>query len=285
MDAEIAPALDGSGTTVTAPPAAAPALVRDAAALPGVSRRPWWLPIVAFDLVPLVGVLALGWDVGQLLVLFWVGNGLVGLANVVQTAAARGPIAPTRAMADTLRFPRVSGTAEAPSLAARLATAWSFAVNYGMFWLVHGFFVLLIASGVFFTPGDLPRNPADWVPDLPLSFWVTVAGLAVLHALDVAAWFRAGEYLRISTVAQSNAPYGRMIVLHIGIVLGAVFVLAVGEPFALLVVLVAAKLGIDLLLEWHHLRGARGTGLTDPPACAADAPAQTNVPAVSLVRC
>jgi hypothetical protein len=47
-----------------------------------------------------------------------------------------------------------------------------------------------------------------------------------------------GEYRRTSPVAQMFAPYGRMAVLHVTIVLGAMPVLLLGSPIGLLLVLV-----------------------------------------------
>ena len=48
-----------------------------------------------------------------------------------------------------------------------------------------------------------------------------------------------------------RAPYGRIVVLHVAIILGGFAVMALGEPVALLVVLVLLKLALDIKL---HLR-------------------------------
>lgn len=47
--------------------------------------------LVAFNLVPLIGVLAWGWNVATLLVLYWVENGIVGILNVPKMLLAAAP--------------------------------------------------------------------------------------------------------------------------------------------------------------------------------------------------
>jgi len=211
--------------------------------------RGWWLSLTAGNLVPIVGVLLLGWEVGVVLILFWIQNGIVGLANIVKIAAAGGPIEPPRGIGRTFRLAGVVGSADAPTPALRIANAWSFAFNYGGFWLFHGLFVMLIASGLLFDPAPLPSDLSAWVPPLSPSVWLGAATLGVLALADLVGWFRAGMHRTTSCVAQSNEPYRRVIPLHVAIVVGSALVLAMGQALALIVVLVVVKTGIELGLE------------------------------------
>ena len=59
------------------------------------------------------------------------------------------------------------------------------------------------------------------------------------------------EYLTTSPIRQMFAPYGRVVVLHLTILIGAFAVAILGAPIGALVVLVVLKTAFDLRL---HLR-------------------------------
>jgi len=46
--------------------------------------------LVLFNLVPLAGVLWLGWDLLLILALYWVENGVVGVINILKILSAEG---------------------------------------------------------------------------------------------------------------------------------------------------------------------------------------------------
>jgi hypothetical protein len=94
----------------------------------------WWLVAVGVgNLVPLIGVLFLGWDLASILVMYWIETGIVGLINVLKirkTTAGRA-----------LVHGDVSG-------GWPLATVWF--LSYAIFWLILGPFVIQIANGGFY---------------------------------------------------------------------------------------------------------------------------------------
>ena len=94
--------------------------------------------LVLANLLPVFGVLLLGWDVAAILVLYWIENGIVGALNVPKILLARGPL--SVAMPS---LAQVEGAALNVSLprATPLVLAPFFLVHYGMFWLGHGIFV------------------------------------------------------------------------------------------------------------------------------------------------
>src|SRR6185503_5564408 len=71
--------------------------------------------LVIANMVPLLGVLALDWDLYGVMVLYWAENSIIGLYNV-------------------LKMLRVGGAKAAPLAAF-------FCVHYGIFMLVHFVFV------------------------------------------------------------------------------------------------------------------------------------------------
>src|SRR5206468_7797702 len=87
--------------------------------------------LVAFNLVPLIGVLAWGWNVATLLVLYWVENGIVGILNVPKMLLAAAPETGTAG-------PRITPAGVAFTKGGQVVF---FLMHYGIFWLVHGVFV------------------------------------------------------------------------------------------------------------------------------------------------
>ena len=195
--------------------------------------------LVAANLVPLAGVLYFGWDLVTLVALYWLENGVVGVFAIgrILTADAVDPN-PTPM---TINGRPVSpGRLRSPVLARALLTPF-FCIHYGMFWLVHGVFVWFALPQMFAGSG----RPVVF-PDLPV---VLVAGVALFasHAASFAFnWMAGGEHLASTPAREMQAPYARVIILHVTIVLGAFAVSFLGAPIWALVVMVVTKTFIDL---------------------------------------
>ena len=105
------------------------------------------LLLVVVNLVPLIGVAFWGWSLMLILVLYWIESGIVGAFNVLKMAAAQGT---EIGLPGSRVAIRVSGMAGG---LARGALIGFFIVHYGMFWLVHGVFVLTLPTFVPFGDG------------------------------------------------------------------------------------------------------------------------------------
>jgi hypothetical protein len=234
--------------------------------------------LVLANAIPLLGVLFLGWNVWMLLIVYWLENGIVGTFNVLKILRAEGPADPTA----TVRMGGRPG-----SVAGRTGVAGFFLIHYGLFWLVHGVFVLTMPlfagiGGGFGSVGDGSSGPLAGDPGVPVfpgdpafpgagpgfdlgggmmagfqpgSVLLAVVALAISHG--VSFWFnylRRGEYRRASPGRLMFAPYGRLVVLHVTIILGAIAVAATGAPAVIAGILVALKVALDLAF---HLRAHR----------------------------
>ncbi len=218
--------------------------------------------LIAFNLVPLAGVLWWGWNVYTLLILYWLENGIIGVLNVPKILRAEGPI-----QAGSATF-RVNGLISR----SRGAMVAFFAVHYGIFWTVHGVFVFLLP--LFIGLGSMAADATDGFPssvgpaspfpsfdDPGLRFDVIVLGAVGLAISHTASFFLnflgRGEYRHVSPVVQTIAPYGRVIVLHLAILLGAFLSVVLGSPVGAAVVLVIGKTIVDLALHLgEHRRAA-----------------------------
>jgi hypothetical protein len=145
-----------------------------------------------------------------------------------------------------------------------------FLVHYGGFCAVHGMFVLMLALGedmggglldgeswpLFLVFVQLLVGVVARVLEIAPPHWLLVfAALGVSHGLSLLAnFFYGGEYRQTTTKSLMAAPYKRIVILHVAIIVGAFGVAAVDSPLPLLVLLVAMKLVLDV---WLHLREHR----------------------------
>ena len=138
-----------------------------------------------------------------------------------------------------------------------------FCLHYGIFWAVHGLFVLMLpVFGATMTGGE---SSFGTTPD-PSVLIVAVIALFISHGLSYLFNFiGGGEYKRVSPAIQMGKPYGRLVVLHVTIIIGAIAISITGAAIAALAVLVLLKIALDIGL---HLAEHRGIYATPPPRSA-----------------
>lgn len=209
---------------------------------PPAARRvtPSALVLVAANLVPLAGVLFFGWSVFATLLLFWVENVIVGGFNILRMLAATPHIA--------------------AMWVAKLFMIPFFAFHYGMFVTVHGVFVLQLFGGMhergFPTPATFYH--AVQAAGIAPAAW----GLALSHGVSFAFnYIGAGQYKTALVPELMFRPYGRVIVMHVVILVGGFLVQLLGSPVFALALLVVLKTGLDLSghLREHTARPASAT--------------------------
>lgn len=205
----------------------------------GLRRRLSLLVLVGVNLLPLAGVLFLGWDVAALMVLYWSENLILGFFTLVKMFV----VSPLGA----------------------LGMGSFFAIHYGGFCAIHGLFIaiLLIDENIEPMPGEpwplflvfiqllvnvvrqvLAHAPPEWI--------FAFSALFISHGVSfVFNFLLARERDDVTLKKLMGAPYGRIVVLHIAVLFGGFAIAALGQPVLMLVVLVLVKLGIDVAL---HLR-------------------------------
>lgn len=204
--------------------------------------RSAWL-LVAANLVPLAGVLLLGWDLGTIMVLFWAENIVIGFYAILRVA---------------------------------LVARWSalflvpfFAVHYGIFTAGHGLFVFTVFAAD--TPfAELARAVVPGVVALLASHgWSFVANflrggemrrmrdaLALVKLRKSAPGTWTTELVQAEVEEHSRgfldasqlmtAPYRRILVMHLTIIGGGFLLLLLRSPVWALALLVVLKTVMDL---------------------------------------
>lgn len=219
--------------------------------------------LVAANLGPLVGLLFFDWDLFSILVLYWMENGVIGALNVVKMGLAQGVGGPGSAVG--VRLGSATAGVAGPILKAALIPF--FCVHYGIFWLVHGLFVFVMFGGVL--GGFMGRDTPGGGPS-PTAIGLALLGLTLSHGASF--WFNyvgRGEFRTASSIALFTAPYGRLVVLHVTILVGGMLAMAFGAPVLALLVLVVLKTGLDLTF---HLREHRHAATRAPVVIPAVAP-------------
>ncbi len=190
-----------------------------------VLLRPSSVVLVLANLVPLIGVLLFDWRVFDILMLYWVENVVIGLINVMRMIVCRGEM--------------------------KWFLTPFFVVHYGIFCFGHLAAVTAIfgsSSGTADAWQYFVGNPSGEAWQSPI--WIAIAGIALSHLYSFLANFiAAGEYRRTSPRELMQRPYGRIVVLHVTIIIGAALIQWLGSPVGMLAVLIGAKILLDLKLH------------------------------------
>jgi len=207
------------------------------------------LALVLANLVPLFGVLLLHWDVGAIVVLYWTENLVVGFYNLLKMLLTGGKSA--------------------------LGSMLFFCLHYGGFCAIHGMFVLELTQFAGEISSQLPD--ASWPGPLvviqkilyfgeqifaaaPPEFgWACIALLLSHGASFLLLFVGQQEYRHTSVDALMAAPYKRIAVLHIAVIIGGFLVIELGQPMGLLLALVALKIGMDIMLHNRAHRALSGS--------------------------
>lgn len=198
------------------------------------------MALVLANLWPIYGALALDWDVFPIVLLFWLENVIVGVLNLARIIASR-PSDPGHHFTKLLAIP-------------------FFAVHYGMFTFVHGVFVFALFGGAEPMAGVTDVSAVTRVV-ARYELGIPVALLAASHLFSfIVNYIGGGEYREIDVKRLMSQPYTRVVVLHLTIIGGGFLMMALSSPAAGLVLLVALKIGVDLLAHAHEHDGATRRG-------------------------
>ncbi len=201
------------------------------------------IALIAANLVPLLGVLFLAWDVRYLLLLYWLENLVIGAYTIVRMFSIGGIKA--------------------------FGTSLFFTIHYGFFCAGHGMFVLALSSmadlgtedAFDFDEGDIPflipfymmRGVFQWIAThMPDLLFIPLLALIISHGISlVRHHFIGGEDQGRDVDDIMFDPYPRMAILHVSIIAGSFFVITSGggTTAPVLIILIGAKLWLDLFLH------------------------------------
>lgn len=208
--------------------------------------RPSGKVLVLINLGLVAGVVTLDWSVFDIVFLYWAENLVIGVINVLKMIAANPD--PFAAIDDGEGLDRADRIARhAAGWAAKLFIIPFFLVHYGGFCFGHGIFVFAL----FNEAGEFGDDLLGAVPALLTGgLGLSLALLAASHLFSfVTNFLIGGEFRRTSASALMVRPYGRIIALHVTIIIGGFLAMAFGDHLLLLGVLVVLKTFVDLAMH------------------------------------
>ena len=180
--------------------------------------------IIASNLLPIIGILFLGWSIGSVMLLYWVENVMVGLFTI---------------------FKMLFADSQAGGWAGRLAMMAFFCFHFGGFCVVHLIFIMaLFMPRLHQAPSvrDIPLNMLDMLAGL----WLPILGMFISYSISFYQHYLGdGIYQRVTIAGLMAGPYPRIIPLHFGLIVAGFFVVALGSPMVVVMLLVALKTGAE----------------------------------------
>lgn len=175
------------------------------------------LVLVVANLVPIIGVLLFGWDLGTLMVLFWAESGIIGFYNLLKMAVVQ-------------RW-------------AALFTGPLFVSHFGTFMAVHFLFVYEL----FVSRNTRADSSLGEVGQFLFTLWPALLALLLSHGLSFFYNFLGrGEYRTTLARHQMADPYSRVMIMHVTVIIGGGLSLLLGSPTPALLLLVALKIAADV---------------------------------------
>ena len=196
--------------------------------------------VVVANLVPLVMALLGYWGVGEILLLYWLETGIVGVFTILRVlfAAAPGP-AGGRLTVNQLRTAPASVTLPLAmaqwGIFGKLLLSLFFAFPYALFMVMQGYILYIFMAIV---------GPYGW--PLPAVKWGLLA-LFGSHALGFAVdYLASGEFRRTGAEECVQTPFHRLAIMQIVLGCGGWASSSFGHTAYIMSVFVLVKLVIDL---------------------------------------
>ena len=192
-----------------------------------------------------IGVVFFGWAALPLMIYYWFENLTIGVFNLPKILLA-------------------GLTKPWPQKILALFLTPFFAFHYGLFYAVHGAFVLAIFAASDLFAGRAEPTPDSFnifirIPDILRNDghlrWSIVVLVLIQAFRFVVLWLGHAQWRDTDPPRQMQEPYGRVVVLHATILVGAIPVVALGEPAIGVFVLALFKTALELGLPQFQFGG------------------------------
>lgn len=176
--------------------------------------------MILANLIPVAGVLFWGWSLSVILFLYWLESLVIGVVNIGYLIASNG------------------------EFKERMRPTLFFIVHYGFFWVGHGvfLFVLLMPEIAKYAAVD-QDSLINSAKTIRYAFW----GFAVSHVLSFIIYIATfPRHQRLPPSYQMFTPYGRVFVMHIVILGGAMVAAKYSNILSVVLLFVGLKIVFEL---------------------------------------
>jgi len=177
------------------------------------------LLLIFANLIPVAGSVFLGWNLGDVMVLYWAESAIIGFFNVCKlTVISRWMV---------------------------LLVGPFFVGHFGGFMAIHFLFLYTI----FVKPqsGMVAGDDLADVAQLFVTLWPALAALFISHAFSFYKNFLGRKEYRGRTVNQQmTEPYSRIIFMHMVLIFGGGLTMVLGNPAPVLLLVIGLKIYFDV---------------------------------------
>ena len=198
-----------------------------ASGVPVTLTSPSTVALIVANLAPILGAIFLGWNLSDVMVLYWAETAIIGLFNICKIAMVSRWVA--------------------------LLAGPFFAAHFGGFMSVHFLFIYgIFIEGMQDTSGG---NLSD-VLQLFIILWPALVALFVSHAFSFFHNFVGRREYRGRTLnEQMMEPYSRIMFMHLVIIFGGGLTLVLGEPTPVLLIVMGLKIWFDVKAHVKQRQG------------------------------
>jgi hypothetical protein len=202
-----------------------PVIDATATGTPVTLISPSTLALIIANLVPVAGMIFLGWKLGDVMVLYWAESAVIGFFNLCKIAVIGHWMA--------------------------LLAGPFFVGHFGGFMTIHFLFIYTL-----FVNGSQGNNGSGGelaeVAQLFINLWPALAALFVSHAFSFFKNFLGRHEYRGRTLKnQMTEPYSRIIFMHLVLIFGGGLTIILGELTPVLLIVIGLKIFFDVRA---HLR-------------------------------
>lgn len=191
--------------------------------------------IIISNLFPLFMVLFFNWSLAEILPLYWAETGIIGFFNILKILISKKELEFTSDKDSEYRR-----TYHFKSFFAKLLISIFFIFHFGIFMTVHGFFVFGLILGEFM---KIDFSFLEIMYSIKYAFLFMFASNFYSFFKD---YVLSKEYLNVSPNVLLFAPYKRVIVMHITILLGAFLFLITNMTNSILFIFILIKIFFEL---------------------------------------
>ena len=187
---------------------------------PVTLKSPSTLALIIANLVPIAGMIFLGWKLSDVMVLYWAESAVIGFFNLCKIAVIGHWMA--------------------------LLAGPFFLGHFGGFMSIHFLFIYTL-----FVKGLQGGNGSDGeladVAQLFVNLWPALAALFVSHAFSFLKNFLGRHEYRGRTLRyQMKEPYSRIIFMHLVLIFGGGLTIILGELTPVLLIVIGLKIFFDV---------------------------------------
>lgn len=198
--------------------------------------------LIFANLISIVGVIVAHWSVANILFLYWTESVIIGIFNVIKmaTVAKRGR--------KKNLFNRIFDGIE------RVFLPVFFMIHYGGFMAGHLFFIWSFAH-------YMEKMEVDF-PTLIATTGIGTISLVISHGYSfVMNYWLSGERKKADISQLMMAPYIRVIIMQITLIIGMMLSMLFRSPVYLLILFIVLKMFVDIASHLAEHQGfAKNTG-------------------------